>query len=277
MFFFSFPATTLLTWGAAGLIGVLLLADGLYSALAPVPLHYSLFYNKHMVFGLILAGVLLILISLPPLHSYFRESTVGGKRSLPPLAPLPPQFAEVVARAGEGGGEQSRQGSAHPTLPPLSLDAAIHILGADVSHGLYSVEARARLLQCGPNEVSTSDAPSYLSIFLKELYEGPQLLLVVVGVAYALVGAGQAVPADVFLLSASSLEIDEAAVTGESIPNPKRVGVRAGRGRGGEEGGGGGGGGGEGEETGSSVLSVVVMGEGEGGGKGEGQEREGKE
>jgi len=189
MFFFSFPATTLLTWGAAGLIGVLLLADGLYSALAPVPLHYSLFYNKHMVFGLILAGVLLILISLPPLHSYFRESTVGGKRSLPPLAPLPPQFAEVVARAGEGGGEQSRQGSAHPTLPPLSLDAAIHILGADVSHGLYSVEARARLLQCGPNEVSTSDAPSYLSIFLKELYEGPQLLLVVVGVAYALVGS----------------------------------------------------------------------------------------
>jgi magnesium-transporting ATPase (P-type) len=89
--------------------------------------------------------------------------------------------------------------------------------------------------------------------------------------------AGQAVPADLFLLSATSLEIDEAAVTGESIPNPKRVGVRAGRGRGGEEGGGGGGGGGEGEETGSSVLSVVVMGEGEGGGKGEGQEREGKE
>jgi hypothetical protein len=48
--------------------------------------------------------------------------------------------------------------------------------------------------------------------------------------------AGQAVPADLFLLSATSLEIDEAAVTGESIPNPKRVGVRAGRGRGGEEG-----------------------------------------
>jgi hypothetical protein len=54
---------------------------------------------------------------------------------------------------------------------------------------LYTIVARERLYQCGPNEISAPDAPSYLHIFLDELYEGPQLLLMAVGVAYALLGS----------------------------------------------------------------------------------------
>jgi len=106
---------------------------------------------------------------------------------------------------------------------------------------------------------------SLFSFFFPHLITRPSLLtLLLVLPPYPpfLPRAGQAVPADILILSASSLEIDEAAITGESIPNHKKAGARGGEGGGGREG--------RNEEVDGGVpragsftppaLSVVVMG-----------------
>lgn len=187
MTFMSSTTAFLLAWSSTGVIGLFLICDGMFSASA-TPSHgqaFSNLYNPSTAFGFVLAGTLLFLLALPPLYAHFCSSPT--KRPCPSnLPPLPSPFAEVAARAGEG--EEGRDDS-HGALPPLSLDDAIDALQVDVAHGLYSTVARERLYQCGPNEVSPPNAPSYLHIFLDELYEGPQLLLMAVGVAYALLGS----------------------------------------------------------------------------------------
>jgi magnesium-transporting ATPase (P-type) len=55
--------------------------------------------------------------------------------------------------------------------------------------GLYTIVARERFDHCGANHVETTHTPTYVHIFLEELYEGPQLLLLCVGVFYALLGS----------------------------------------------------------------------------------------
>lgn len=187
MSFLSSTTAFLLAWCSTGVLGLLLICDGMFSTLTTPPHGQasSYLYNPSTAFGLLLAGTLLFLLALPPLFAHFRSSSI--KRPSPStLPPLPFPFAEVAARAAEG--EEGRDDS-HGALPPLSLDDAIDALQVDVVHGLYSIVARERLYQCGPNEVSPPDAPSYLHTFLDELYDGPQLLLMAVGVAYALLGS----------------------------------------------------------------------------------------
>ena len=200
------PTTAfLLGWGSVGALGLLLLVDGLYSALGSPSSHApSFFCHPNMVFGLCLAGSLLLLLSLPPLHAHFAAGSHKKKQQQcnePPALPEP--FAAVLARADDPGFGMEEAVEAlqvdatqglvrvcmHPPHPPYSHPPTHPTHTHLPPYRLYTIVARERLWQCGPNELDTTYLPTYLSIFFEELYEGPQLLLMGVGIAYALLGS----------------------------------------------------------------------------------------
>eukprot|EP00243_Klebsormidium_subtile_P005585 TRINITY_DN224_c0_g1_i3.p1 TRINITY_DN224_c0_g1~~TRINITY_DN224_c0_g1_i3.p1 ORF type:complete len:906 (+),score=130.62 TRINITY_DN224_c0_g1_i3:515-3232(+) len=70
-------------------------------------------------------------------------------------------------------------------LSPVSVCAA---LGTTLAAGLPLFLVTTRQAEYGPNMIGTKKPPGYWSYFIKEIYEPTQLLLLAVGVLYALFG-----------------------------------------------------------------------------------------
>src|SRR5918994_538607 len=93
-------------------------------------------------------------------------------------------------------------------------------LDVDVAVGLSRAEAASRVQANGPNKLAGGKTESGFQAFVRQ-YEDFMQIVLLVAAAVVLVEAGNKVPADGRICVAATLEIEEAALTGESLPVAK--------------------------------------------------------
>ncbi|MDX1649618.1 MAG: cation-transporting P-type ATPase, partial [Myxococcota bacterium] len=106
---------------------------------------------------------------------------------------------------------------ATPAGPPTpwharSPEQTAEALGAPLS-GLGDGEAAARLRRFGPNRLEPPRPPSRLAVLARQ-FRSPLIYVL-------LVESGDRVPADLRLVDAQGLRVDESVLTGESVPVDK--------------------------------------------------------
>ncbi|GAQ86811.1 p-type atpase [Klebsormidium nitens] len=119
----------------------------------------------HLFFGLLTSSAVSALLTTPLVLEWLGRR---GRRRAAPVAVKRPQFGSPPAQQ-------------LVTAVCASLDVA-------PASGLPLSVAEARLREYGPNAVDLGKGPGYWAFFFKEIYEPPQLLLLGVGVLYALFG-----------------------------------------------------------------------------------------
>jgi magnesium-transporting ATPase (P-type) len=82
--------------------------------------------------------------------------------------------------------------------------------------GLSEAEAAARHDRNGPNRIARREGPRRLTIWLAQV-RSPLIYTLLASAALAL-ALGEQISADMRLLGASSLPVDESTLTGESVP-----------------------------------------------------------
>lgn len=124
----------------------------------------------HFFFGVIVLAVVLFLLALPIAWESLPEKWRRGCWE---------------TRSEEGTHEQMLIDPPPWEIPAL---AVCRELGTHPKRGLSPQEADERLTGGGPNKVAEPEGPSFLAFLIKELYEPTQLMLVGVGVLYAMFG-----------------------------------------------------------------------------------------
>lgn len=74
------------------------------------------------------------------------------------------------------------------SFPTVTLPSPLFYLSLLVK-GLTTSQANLRLAISGPNILEVTYVPTFMAVFLDEIYEPTQMLLITVGVLYALIGS----------------------------------------------------------------------------------------
>src|SRR6266542_2302627 len=118
----------------------------------------------------------------------------------------------------------------------LSVDEVAARLVSDPVAGLPSVQAAARLIDVGRNEIEARKRATLVGVLVEGLTEPFILVLAVAGLLAIVLGevrdgllilaalvplhAGDVAPADLRLVAAGGLLVDRSVLTGESVPEP---------------------------------------------------------
>lgn len=126
-------------------------------------------------FGLLALSIVLLLLAAPVLVAAFQQRRQSK------------QIAVEAEKAAKSAELQQQQKIWH-AMPMCDVVSAVGGNEDDPSDGLAAVEAKRRLAVHGPNTIAVSLVPPFWSVFLQELHEPTQLLLLAVAAIYSLVG-----------------------------------------------------------------------------------------